>query len=212
MTPRATSGRGGFSLLEAIVALAITSLVLTLVFSIGMRATEAGFSVGRRALAVSDTQLDEQTVRAVLRGLSVPPRGGATPQPDLDGGPAQLTAAASFSRPTACAGMGPAGPVRLVVSDRDGQGQLSCQAGRRAASLMGLGRGPAAFSYSRDGRQWSDQIHLAGAVEKLPAGMSRQPAREQRLWVRLATNDRRIEIVEAISSGPAASNAGGTPQ
>ena len=64
--------RSGFSVLEAMIALVITGLALTLIFSIGNRASTNGFSLGRRVLGVTDQQIETLSIGALLRGFTVP--------------------------------------------------------------------------------------------------------------------------------------------
>ena len=53
--------RAGFSILEAIIALAITGFAMTVVLSIGTRGSQMGFGLGNRILSATDDQMRDLT-------------------------------------------------------------------------------------------------------------------------------------------------------
>jgi hypothetical protein len=196
--------------LEAVVVLAITSMLMMLVFSIGTRTTESGFRLGRRALGLADVQLGLDTTRTMFQALSIP-SPGPKPPPDLDGTEFTLTAWASLSRPTPCGGPGPVGLLRLTITRQaDGESVLSCQTATTSANILDLGRSPAGFAYSQDGVNWSETVHMTGQV---PAGGATAPAsrQERRLLVRVATPDGRFQLSELLSSSPSAAAPADAP-
>lgn len=182
--------------------LAITSLIMLLIFSIGSQSTRTGFRLGRRALGVADAQVGEDTARALLQGLQ-PPAPGPKPPADLDGTPTTLTASASLARSTPCGGPGPVGVVRLSILRNDGKSMLTCQSQSASANLLDLGKVQAVFFYSLDGITWTDTVHITG--QTVP-GAAPKPtdSQERRLLVRLATSDGHYQLAEMLSSGPPA--------
>ena len=210
-----TAGRRGFSLIEALVVLAVAGAALMLIFSVGLRSTDIAFRLGRRALDVADRQLSTDALRIVLRGLAIrpvtldtPPARGSEVMGDARTlrGPAMLAAA------TPCAGSGPQARVTLtLVGDAAGD-VLTCQAdGGSAIPLTDLRPRRARFSYSEDGLRWSDAWRDAPDLMARPAA-----PRARSVYVRLATDDGAIEVVERATSGrpdlqPAAPTAAPAP-
>lgn len=207
-----TARRRGFSLIEALIVLAVAGAALMLIFSVGIRSTEIAFRLGRRALDVADRQLATDALRGVIRGLTIAPTGSSTPSSgsevvgDTRGfrGPAVLAAA------TPCAGSGPLSRVTIaLVGDASGD-VVTCQAdGGAARSLVDLRPRRARFSYSDDGLRWRDAWRDA---PELMAGV--QSPRERTVYIRLATDDGRVEVVERATSGrpelqPAPQTTGG---
>ena len=212
--PPLTTRRRGFSLIEALIVLAVAGAALMLIFSVGLRSTEIAFRLGRRALDVADRQLATDALRGVIRGLTITPTGSPPPARggevfgDARGfsGPAVLAAA------TPCAGSGPLGRVTITLVG-DGKGDVvTCQAdGGPATALVDLRPRRARFSYSDDGLRWRDAWR---DTPELTAGI--QNPRERAVYVRLATDDGRIEVVERATSGrpelrPAAPTAAALP-
>ena len=191
--------RRGFSLIEALIVLAVAGAALMLIFSVGLRSTEIAFRLGRRALDVADRQLATDALRGVIRGLTITPTGATAPDRGGEvagdartfGGPAVLAAA------TPCAGAGPLARVTIaLVGDASGD-VVTCRADAGPATqLVDLRPRRARFSYSDDGLRWRDAWSDAPA---LTAGV--QSPRERTVYVRLATDDGRIEVVERATSG-----------
>lgn len=68
-----TARRSGFSLIEALVVLAIGGMALAVIFSIGIKAGDSGFSLGRRAMSVADADVAVSDLRSIIRSVSVRP-------------------------------------------------------------------------------------------------------------------------------------------
>ena len=185
--------RAGFSLVEALVALAVTSLLLVLLFTVGVGARSAGFRTARRAVASADAQVGVRSVRLLLRSLRLPRRGGwDTP---LSGDAAQLRATAAPQRSTVCPGVRPGSRLQLRIETAAGRRQLVCQTeGGRVTPVLDLGTGPAGFAYALAGRPWTDRIEAR--LPPLAPGASRPPS--PRLWVRLAGSG--FELIEAVDA------------
>ena len=154
--------RAGFSVLEAMIALVITGLALTLIFSIGNRASSGGFNLGRRVLHLADNQIEALSFKALVEGLVVPSgldksRTGhgldAEGQQNLTGSIHALSGSAVLGRDTPCAAAGPAAELSLSLKQTSNHWQLLCRAdGGPQRLLMDLGHRAAQFSYSKDGR------------------------------------------------------------
>ncbi|HET9159597.1 MAG TPA: type II secretion system protein, partial [Caulobacteraceae bacterium] len=71
MRPRLKSKRG-FTLIEAIIALAVTALTASILFAIGARGGQTVLRLGNRALDTADAQLARDTYRSVVESLIVP--------------------------------------------------------------------------------------------------------------------------------------------
>lgn len=194
-----TARRRGFSLIEALIVLAVAGAALMLIFSVGIRSTEIAFRLGRRALDVADRQLATDALRGVVRGLTIAPAGSGAPARNSEvvgdargfSGPAVLAAA------TPCAGSGPLERVTItLVGDASGD-VVTCQADVGPATpLVDLRPRRARFSYSDDGLRWREAWRDAPGLTS-----GTQSPRERTVYVRLATDDGRIEVVERATSG-----------
>lgn len=213
-----TTRQGGFSLIEALVVLAVAGAALMLIFSVGVRSTEIAFRLGRRALDLADRQVSTDALRALVRGLVVPPTGPEVRTGPLDpaGTSRGFVGPAILATATPCAPSGPS--ARIVVSlIGDARGDVvACQAdGGPTVVLADLRPRRARFSFSEDGVRWRESWRAT------PDLLDRaRPARERGVYVRLATDDGRIEVIERATSGrpgrtPAAvapSAPSGTPE
>jgi len=191
--------RRGFSLIEALVVLAVAGAALMLIFSVGVRSTEIAFRLGRRALDLADRQVSTDALRAVVRGLVIPSAGrearSETSEPSGTprgfGGPAVLATA------TPCAGSGPAARVAVsLVGDAAGD-VVACRSDDGPTVVLAdLRPRRARFSYSEDGVRWRE------SWRPRPDLMSRvRVPREQGVYVRLATDDGQVEVIERATSG-----------
>ncbi|MBB5745335.1 pilus assembly FimT family protein [Brevundimonas variabilis] len=188
--------RSGFSLIEALVVLAIGGMALAIIFSIGIKAGDTGFGLGRRAMAAADTELSTNDLRSLLRSYSVRPAGSFVEGVDrpVEGTSTRLVGEAVMERATQCAPQGWAGELALEIEQRDGLISVVCQAnGRRVTLASGPGaRG--GFQYSSDaGSTWSDTWRTA-------QGDRFAEPRSARVWIRL-TGPGMQDIVETAGSG-----------
>src|SRR4051812_18705711 len=71
---RPCSDEAGFSLMEAPIMLAVAGMALMLIFAVATRSSQAGFRLGRNALAVADRELADDSFRALVQGLEIAPR------------------------------------------------------------------------------------------------------------------------------------------
>ena len=194
----------GFSVMEAIIVLAITGLALTLVFSIGSRASETGFRLGRRALGVADTEISTDSFRSLVEGIVLPPFDmpvdETTASQAFHGDAQTLTGALVAPRATACSEAGPEGRVTLTIGTSGSHTALLCSVqGRPAVMIADLGLKPARFSYSTDGLNYADSWN---ALPGPPAtGMPGPNAQFRRVFVHLANDDGTVQAVALASTG-----------
>lgn len=191
--------RPGFSLVEALVVLAVGGMALALVFSIGTKAGDTGFSLGRRALDAADADIAQADVRSILASFLLRPPATVLPDVDrpLEGDAARLSGEVVLRRSTACGPRGWHGELILTIEDAsDGTVVLACQTGSKKVVLIRLPRGSADFQYSTDGADWSESFSSD------PENFER-PLEEDylNLHIRFAAQDDEIDIIERLTSG-----------
>lgn len=188
--------RAGFSLIEALVVLAVGGLALAVIFSIGTRAGDTGFKLGRGAMAAADRDVALGDLRATVRSIVLRPPQTFLPEIDrpMDGLAQRLEAEVVMERATLCAPQGWTGRLVLEIVSEGGERVLTCRAGDQPrARLMTLGAGPSAFTYSTDGMEWTD------AYANTPRPRGEGPLRPETLWVRLDAPG--MAVVEMATSG-----------
>lgn len=194
-----TARRRGFSLIEALVVLTVAGAALMLIFSVGVRSTEIAFRLGRRALDLADRQVSTDALRVVIRGLAISSAGPEVRSDAIEaaGTPRGFSGSAVLATATPCAGSGPSERIAVFLVGGAGGDVVACQVnGGPAVVLADLRPRRARFSYSGDGARWRD------AWRATPDLMDRVRApREQGVYVRLATDDGRIEVIERATSG-----------
>lgn len=184
----------GFSLIEALVVLAVAGMALMLVFAAASRATQAAFGLGRLALGAADGEVADDGFRVLVAGMQIAPGPAAQGRLDdvrFEGRPEAFRGTAVLARAGACAGAGPAGVVEVELVGRADGDVVVCRGGGEQAVLLEL-KTRAAFAYSEDGRVWSARWTDAPVFG---ASASLAPRRSRRLFVRLAGADGRTEIV-----------------
>lgn len=191
------TARAGFSLIEALVVLAIGGMALAIIFSIGVKAGDAGFSLGRRAMSAADLDVSVSDARVMIRSIALRPPETFNAEVDrpLVGGADRLEADVVMERATQCAPQGWAGRMILVVERRGGQGMLTCEAGGEAATLITTSDPTARLSYSTDGVTWSDAYESATQAE----GSDDGPMQSIRLYVRFQGGA--VDVMDAAGSG-----------
>jgi prepilin-type N-terminal cleavage/methylation domain-containing protein len=195
------SMKRGFSILESIIVLAITALALTTIYSIGSKATDAAFRLGRRALAAADQQVDTESTREVLRAFSLPPADGREAQlPPLDASSAQLEGPAILARNTPCGPAGPAAALALTLTSDQQATRITCSLGGGPPVLIGvIPRAGAVLQYlARDQPGWSSSW-----APNLDGGRLLQevePPSRRVLYVRIVDPDGHIYMLERLTS------------
>ena len=186
----------GFSLIEALVVLAVGGMALAIIFSIGVKAGDTGFALGRRAMAVADTDIAVGDLRATFRSLSLPPARLFDPKLDtpIEGDSERITAPVVMERATQCAPQGWAGQLILTLEQSGDNAVVFCAAAGRKVPLLTISNATARFSYSIDGLTWMPRYSSLP-----PPGASLSEARSQRVFVRMHAN--RSDIIEQASSG-----------
>ena len=199
METRLIPPRAGFSLIEALVVLAISGMALAVIFSIGTKAGDTGFGLGRRAMAASESDLSIGDLRSLIRSVALRPP--STFQADTDvaavGTPTRLEVDVVMERANLCGPLGWAGRLVLIVETEAGRSRLICEAAGRRNVIMELGFGAAQFSYSTTGRDWMPTYSNAPLD-----GQAATQIRSETVWVRLAS-DEMGDVIEMATSGPA---------
>ena len=193
--PAHTRTRAGFSLMEAMVVLAVAGMALMLIFAVATTASGHGFRLGRLALGAADAEVADDAFRNLVAGLEIaptPPAPGKLQAEQFEGGPEGFSGPAVLGRGSACAPAGPVAGLRVEIV-RTAQGdRVACKSRGAEAVLLQLS-GPAAFAYSEDGRSWTSRW-----TDRPAFGLSATTGKlrfSRRLWVRLATGDGRFEII-----------------
>lgn len=188
--------RSGFSLIEALVVLAIGGMALAIIFSIGIKAGDTGFGLGRRAMAAADTELSTSDLRSLLRSYSVRPEVAFVEDVDrpIEGSATRLIGGVVMERATQCGPQGWAGDLTLSLEQKDGMTSLVCQADDRRVVLASGPRRSSGFQYSTDaGATWTD------AWTNAPTTRFPEP-RSVRVWFRIK-GPGSLDIIETASSG-----------
>ncbi len=190
--------RAGFSLIEALVVLAIGGMALAVIFSIGIKAGDTGFALGRRAMAAADTDVAVNDLRVLIRSLELRPGPmfiEGTDQP-LIGAAERIEGNVVLQQATVCAPQGWAGRLTLAMEPVEGGQALVCHAGSRSAPLMTWKTGEQpSFSYSQDGSNWV--ANYRSDTEPLTR---HEYVPEDALWVRV-TAAPRTDVIERVTSG-----------
>ncbi len=179
--------------------LIVAGFALMLVFSIGGQAARTGFALGRRALTVADGEVSQDELRGLVGALVLAPAGADPAAMKLDpfvGGPHGFEADAILSRSGLCGPAGPAGQLKVAIDAQGGGDLVTCQArGQTAIVVADLRPRRVRFSYSADGANWRDDWSP-------PPVDPHHAFVEQSVFIRLASDDGRVEWVDRATSGP----------
>ena len=184
--------------------LTISAMALMLVFSIGSRATETGFRLGRDALGQADRSVAIDSLRTIIDGFMVTP-SGIRPDvlriPAVEGAADRLSGDVILTRSTLCAPAGPARDLTLEIRPLDGGSQVLCAVGQGEPVVMFATDTPIAFAYSEDGTVWSAAWSNADEAETGETDEFGALLRDRTLLVRLAADDGRFELIAAARTG-----------
>lgn len=176
--------------------LAIAGMAMMLIFAVGVKASQAGFRLGRSALGVADREVADDSFRSLVAGLMIAPSPADPVRLHLapfDGRADGFEGGAVLGRGGVCAGGGPVQPLQVRV-ERTATGDLvTCRTPQGRAVLFDLEGQRAGFAYSEDGRSWSD--HWTDRPAFIAANTVAAQRRSRGLYVRLASTDGRFEIV-----------------
>jgi type II secretory pathway pseudopilin PulG len=197
------ASKRGFSILESIIVLALTALALTVVFSIGTKATDAAFRLGRHALAAADQQVDLESTREALRALTLPPADGK--EREFEGLRAQsdkVYGPAVLSRDTPCGPAGPVASLTLALVSDEKSTQVTCSIADRPAVVIGALPEPGATLqyFAVESTDWSPSWAPDLASSQLLAEIE-APTRRV-LYVRILDREGHIYLLERLASGP----------
>jgi len=206
----ARKSKAGFTLIEALVVLGVTSLIAGLLFTIGARGGQTVLRLGARALDTADSQLARDTYRSVVESLIVPSlttrvqAEGGVDMTDVDtsltGDGTSVSAQWLGLRSTACGAAGDTGRMVLSLATNNGHSILTCQLeDGNAITLIDLGPRETHFEYSEDGETWTDSWTVEAGQ---PVDAALNPSAElRRVYVRLASADGQADLVALTTSG-----------
>lgn len=193
MTPRP---RSGFSLIEALVVLAIGGMALAIIFSIGVKAGDTGFGLGRRAMTASESDVAASDLRTILRSVALRP--GSTAIAGVDrasvGDLKKFETDVVMERATQCAPEGWSGRLTLTIEPKGAGSALVCTASGRKTTLIESKTQVGVFSYSTDGVTWKPTYTNAPLSQQ-----AFQELRSEAVWVRFASRPT-VDIVEYATS------------
>ncbi len=191
------SARAGFSLIEALVVLAVSGMALAIIFSIGVKAGDSGFALGRRAMSAADLDMAAEDTRSIIRSIDVRPARTFAPGVDRPfvGTPERFEGDVVMERATSCAPAGWAGRVVLAVERVSTERALVCRAGTRETILLRTSDPSAALSYSTDGRVW-----MARMTNQPADGAGFRDLTAETVYVRF-NGGPRADVLDMASSG-----------
>jgi type II secretory pathway pseudopilin PulG len=207
---RAQNSKAGFTLIEAVVALAVTAMTCSILFAIGARGGQTVLRLGNRALETADSQLARDTYRSVIESLVVPglttvtQAQGGVDMTDVDtsltGDAGSVSAKWLGLRSTACGAAGDSGRMVLTLATVNSHSVVTCQLDDgQAINLLDLGPREAHFEYSEDGETWTDSWTVEAGE---PVENALNPSAElRRVYVRLASTDGAADLVALTTSG-----------
>ena len=160
------AARAGFTLIEALAALLISSLILTVLMGMAASAIDRNARLGAGALEQMTAQFEEEIFRTLLQEFVLPLQefGERPPENYLRGDADSFAGYVSVRRPTACAAPAPASPVELRIERLGAGGRLVCVTEGARVALVAWEAGVAQFAYSRDGREWRADWPAAAAA------------------------------------------------
>lgn len=167
--------QAGFSLMEAIIALVIASMVLSAILPVASRSVTDNIRIGMKGLDAFSMSIDEQAFRSLADASVAPPTEPLKP-------PARTTVAAGDAKgfdldatspvTLRCVPAGESVAVRIGIEPAaDGKGgSLVCAsgAGLRRDLMVWTDDSVASLSYSEDGRVWTPVWPQPGSALALP--------------------------------------------
>lgn len=194
---RLDAARQGFSLIEALVVLAIGGMALAIIFSIGVKTGDTGFKLGRKAMSAADEDIFLSDFRSTVRSIALRPVETSTAALDLPivGRPDRLEVDIVMERATGCAPAGFAGRISLNLERYQDKVSIICRAGARRAVFAVVSDPNVKLSYSEDGIRWSDEY----TSPPRPAFSSGNGVRSISLIVRLTIGS--MDVLEMATSG-----------
>ncbi len=178
------------------MVLAIGGMALAIIFSIGVKAGDTGFSLGRRAMTAADADIATSDLRSIFRSIALRPSRTILAGVDrpVSGSALEIDTDVVMERSTQCAPQGWAGRMALKIEPRGSGAVLTCTAAGATRVLIDLAENQAAFSFSIDGQTWA-----ATYTNVLVEETQDEIIRSQSVWIRF-TAAPVIDVVESVSS------------
>ena len=156
----------GFSVLEAIIALLVASLILSVILPIASRSVSDNLRIGMRGLDAVALSIEESAFRGLASAAVPAPTLPFRPAPRdmLSGSPAEIVMTAMAPQQTLCVPQGELVAVKLTIEQQGEAGRLVCRIDERERELMRWEEGEASFAYSLDGGAWSKIWPIAPAT------------------------------------------------
>jgi len=157
----------GFSVLEAIIALLVASLILSVILPIASRSVGDNLRIGMHGLDAVALSIEESAFRGLASAAVPAPTLPFRPAPldMLSGSPAEIVMTAMAPQQTLCVPQGELAAVTLTIEQQGEAGRLVCRTEERERELMRWNEGEASFAYSLDGGAWSSIWPIAPAAE-----------------------------------------------
>jgi len=192
---RTRQGQSGLSLIEVIVVLMISSLILSAILPISLRAVSANHRLGANIINLSDRDIAEQVFRAFLASATPLSFAGDRGPSSLEG-ETQLIRISPRRGAAALCGEGAHDRIDLQIIEAGGSGRLICVAGNQRRTLYEWRSGQASFAFSPDGAAWEPAWPVASSGSASEAGARRVDLGPLRRKV-VAAPLVRFEIVDA---------------
>lgn len=158
MRPARDPKTEGFSVLEAIIALLVASLILSVILPIASRSVGDNLRVGMRGLDAVAASIEESAFRGLAAAAVPAPSQPFRPaiREMLSGRATQIDMTAMAPQVTLCVPQGEIAAVTLAIEQQGDAGRLVCRTEGGERELMRWSQGVASFAYSLDGGAWSD--------------------------------------------------------
>jgi prepilin-type N-terminal cleavage/methylation domain-containing protein len=163
MTARPDSGTAGFTLVETLIALAISALVVALVLPMTTAGARRNVRLAERETFLAEQARAEAAFGAVLNEALLPAKGAAA-----QGSRQQLAVQVEGRSFPPCGSSARRGPARFFVQKLGEGGRLICELGGRPMELLRWQAGTGGFDYSTDGQQWQSAWPPAGRKIRAP--------------------------------------------
>ena len=165
------SGQSGLSLIEVIIVLMISSLILSAVLPISLRAVSANHRLGTNIINLSDRDIAEEVFRQVFASATPLTFGDDRPSSTLEGNVEGVRISLRRGGAILC-GDGAYSTIELKIVESGAGGLLVCEAEGRQRTLHSWRSGEASFAYSLDGKAWAPVWPPSPSTTNRPSRLS----------------------------------------